>query len=1696
VRSDIPDSEVLPIYECYEHGHYVQAHRHAEKLPPIPRWRGTRALLIAGRIAGNLEAPHLSNALHLRAWREDRRSAEAACYRGYSLQHRRGPLATWRFLNSLPDFPDAEPEHRASLLALKGQVAAMFRDFAQADAFLREAEAVDGLTPWLCVERSQYFQARDAYGDALAISRRALEMRPFFRPAVQSAAHLLTLLDRDDEAIALLCEASGHLESPAVTQQLASLLTEHERHAEALAELRRMRELAVMMEPRNLEAWNAGMSDALYFVGDFAGAAEHARLAGPGFHAKIAERLASPAADARRVHLRVPFVRQHEMTCAPATLSAISRYWRVEVDHLELARRICYDGTPGHVERHWAEETGFAVREFRADWPTCVALLDRGVPFTLSTVETTSAHAQALVGYDSRRGTLLIRDPYRKLHSEAFGVEWLEQYAPFGPRALAFVPREEAHRFDGIVLPETELYDHVYRLDRALHVHDRDAAEQALASLAAVSPGGRLTLFAQRQLAGYDASAQRAHAMDGELLKLYPQNRRLLWSRLWSLRELAPPAEVRDFLAGLARAKDAEPIFWREHAEELRKDARGREDANRWIARALRSIPLSAECIATLAYLRWDERRFSEGAALLRLAACLRDKAEHFSRSWFLAARHLRCEAEVLAVFEARFAENGAQSAEPAQMLFWALEVLDRNVEAFAKLDAALALRPDDGALLIFAADMHARRGQDARARELLDAAQPKANRAAWLRTAAAMADYRCDLHEAHVRWGELLAEQPLAMDAQNAVARLTAEISGRAAAIAHLDAQCARFPHHVLLQRLRVEWLRADGADAAEAALRRVIALDPSDAWAHRELAVVLCEQRLFDDAFAACEAATAVAPDAPATVAVRAWVLQAAGRHAEACEAYRSAIRLSVDHTQAIEGLVAASDSIGEKRDALAFVREQMIAQTVYGDGLLAYQDAAYPILEHEDLLALLREALAARPDLWHAWSALAAQLLNMSRVVEAHDIARQAAERFPLLPRVWHDLGRIQLAHRDTEGAMQSFRRALSINPAWGLPSRSLAGALGALGRYDEACGVLETAIAATPLDPSNHAQLAEVLWRRNRDPAAIERLRHVIAITPDFGWAWDRYAEWSHVPGGENPAVALAREIAAKRTGDPRAALRLAEMLPPKQCDEALAVLDGVLARDPRNISAHDLRARLLANAGRFDEALAACRPAGFADRQPVPLDARAAWVTRERGHIKEAREMMRAVVARAPDHGWAWEMIAAWSNTLKDHITERDAAQQLVRLNPRGAMPHAYLAQAEERLGRRPAALAALRRAWDLDPAYEYAAFAIFDAQCEKGHAPSVEDTLQRLRLHIPGTRTLAAEVRWLCRCKKRKDAVARFAELASVPEADGTWLRVAADDIMKQGWQVDAAVALLPALERPGVNPEAGYVFARIFAAAKPGDAEIRIRAIDGTSPAGRRARVGLLEILGERRDVKGLLSAMGKERDLLHSHTDTWGSAGYAFVACGEYAEGEKWIAGWREREGVEAWMLGNVAWLLRCRGHDEQAVDASRRALTMPRDGTFNMHHAWLALDAALAERTDEWKQHRDSVAHDQVQPFERTVLMLARAIVDVQQAPASERGEAFATWRENLRATEHRGHLMAPPLDSCMMRALKLMSRLSGTEYHWDRWVRKAQRRAAREVPHHAPKERRIPVGVIIFIIIAIIRVLVALLSDRHP
>src|SRR5262249_39344147 len=162
----------------------------------------------------------------------------------------------------------------------------------------------------------------------------------------------------------------------------------------------------------------------------------------------------------------------------------------------------------------------------------------------------------------------------------------------------------------------------------------------------------------------------------------------------------------------------------------------------------------------------------------------------------------------------------------------------------------ALALRPDDGDLMLFAAGVHTGNGDFDRAAALLQAAEGRAARTAQLRAAAYLADARGEYTSALGLWQQVAAAEPVALDAAGALARLLADTVGGATALDHLRQAGDRFPHHYGLHQLWIDWLRADGRAATEAVVRQLIAIHPADAWARRELALVLSEQRRHEEA------------------------------------------------------------------------------------------------------------------------------------------------------------------------------------------------------------------------------------------------------------------------------------------------------------------------------------------------------------------------------------------------------------------------------------------------------------------------------------------------------------------------------------------------------------------------------------------------------------------------------------------------------------------------------------------------------------------------------------------------------------------------------------------------------------------------------------------------------------------------------
>jgi len=1647
VGCEIPPHAVAELTRLYDLGLYVQACRFAETFPSPWEWHGTAACTIAGRLASNGFAPRLARALHNRAWRHDKRSPEAAYYFGFSLLSDRGPLAAWRFLRRLPAFPEITPAQQSDLLMLRAHTVAMFRDFNTATKLMDEAAAASAEHPWFWVERGSLHEHQDAYPEALACSLRALEIRPHFRPAVQGAAHQLQLLGRDEEALHLLQTTLQHIESPAIAAQLAILQTELGQHRDALESWHRVRTLSPWMEAKITDWWETRISDGSYFVGDLATAAETAARSKNPFHEKIAARLRTPPPGARRVLLPVGFVRQHHFTCAPATLSALSHYWKMPVDHLALAAAICYDGTPDHIERHWAEENGWHAREFRVTWDILVALLDRGIPFTLTTVETQSAHLQAVIGYDSFRGTLLIRDPYERTHGEWLATEFLERYAASGPRGMLLLPPAEMHRLDGLELPDALLYDCFYRLRRALHTYDRNAAQSHFEEMEGLDAGDRLTLRARWALASYDGSLTRQLAAVEELLARYPKNGSYLWSKLILLRELARHTDYHQLLHELAVEKEIDTVFWREWAEELRKDARRWNESRRLMLRVLRFRPADPDSLHSLANLYWDRREFAEATELYRFAATLRDKVEHYSRSYFLATRHLRQTDIALEMLARRVEVFGKKSSQPVKLLFWALTLLDRQPQAFEKLEEALAVHPEDGDLLLFSADAYARHSQPERGQNLLRAAETRTTRTQWLRTAANLADYRCDLPASLASWREILDAEPLDLSAQRAVTRLLAETQGRAVALGHLRSTCERFNHHIGLHELWVEWARMENNVEAEQVLRRLLALHPEHAWAHRELGLVLSELHRSEEAAAALDLAAELEPQSPCTDGVRAHVALQAGRLPQAQEFARSALRLSIDYQTSVRDLLAASATFEEKRAAVAFLREELIRQVVFGEGLLAYRSAAFEVSEPADLLASLREAHEARPDLWHAWSAVVLQLVDMHQLDEAHTLAQQATERFPLLPRLWVDLAQVHRARRDRESEIAPLKRALQISPAWGRASQLLADTYERMGNYAEAARILEQAIAATPLDATNHGALANVLQHLGRKEEAIQRLEHALKLEPNYNFAWDALESWSRGKAASgNRAAVLARELTTLRPGEASSWLVLARVSVGAPLEERLDALERALALDPRLADAHDLRVTLLAGARRFDEAIAACSPAVFGAAIPTPLRGRAAWVEAQQGRTRAAIAQMRQVVEASPNYYWGWNMLAEWY-CADNHFTEaQEAARKMARLAPRSAIPLGYLADIQARSKQLDDAFVTLQKAYDMDPTYAFAGFSLFDRRLQENKLDEAEKTLILIETHLPGPSATTARLRLLARRNNAAAAFASFRALLADPAAEARTLQLAVDALVAARWPRETEAALADALTLPDTNPEVGALWVRRFVARKEWSRRKRLYELGTQTPLGHRAHIAYIEEAAKYRQGNLLNQVIKKNRVWIRENGAAWGALGYAYVQMHRWNDAVAAMKDWQQRNDIAPWMLINLSIAYRFLGKDQIALSVNQRALHLVPDNTTTQHRLWIIHEIALrgdmpavAVRMEELREH-------ELDAYGQSLLALIKALRAVHLAEPAQRKAVYQERRTDLLTRYQQGSYNDPAIFRAHQRTLAAIAKVAGHRWAW--------------------------------------------------
>lgn len=1624
----------------YDKGLYLQAYQLGTQIAPITKWQSAKGRVMAGRLGANLGAQRLALVMHNLAFRENPNDPESRYFYVWSVLNRKGIYDAWVQFSKFDQDWDSDLETLSDWYSMKAYLLGAMRDFEPAEAALRDALDLTPERAWTWVQASSLYHFQDRHDKSLEAVLHALELSPFYRPAVQAAATHLVQSDRLDEALKLLSDASNVLESGDVFAQLASLQLELNQYDEARKNFLRVREFYPLVHlSKDKSKWlEAALADVAYYCQEYDEAIRLAEESNSEYYKRIAAELKKGTEGHKEVILPVGFVRQHHVTCAPATLTAIANYWKLPVHHLEIAEEICYDGTPGHSERKWASENGFYAREFRVTWETLVALLDRGVPFTLTTIDSGSGHLQGCIGYDSLRRTIFVRDSNTRFEVEYRIDEFIEHYRSTGPRGMVLVPTAERHRLDGIELPDAEIYDRYHELELALQAHKRnDEAARLLAEMQAKWPEERLTLFAKRSVAAYDGNQFSLYEAYESLVKSYPDDVNLTLGMAYTLQELGRISEKVELLKTFM-AKRPDPLIVSEYAKELSNDSRELKKTEEMARLAVRYRPSDGACYELLANTLWTKGEKARALELYRFATCVSDKDELLARSYFSASRSAGQTESALKFLQGRVEANGRKSSMPHRTLALAYDLLDQHDKLFATLDKAIEVHPKDGDLLLVAARICLSYGKWNNAQKLLEKAKSVVKETQWLRTAATWYLQKGENSNALKLWKRLLAKEPLAGDAIRMVANLLELTEGEAAAIAFSKAYVAKFPFHYQTRLTRIEWAKRESNKVLEQTIRELLETYADDAWARRELAICLLSQKRFAEAIDQAELGCKLEPSNPASFGILAHCYSGNNDLKKAEANFKKALKLSVDYDTAIDGLLDLCNSKRERTKVLDFVLQELRSQVVHGDGVLAFRNRAADTYSPEQLEVIFEEFLKARPDLWQSWSAIVQHYLDTKQTEKSAQLVEKAIKKFPLLPRFWMLRAQVYEQREDSKGEIQSLKSALTINPSWPEAWRCLAISFIEQEDFVQAEKSLQRGLRVDPTDCTLLLTLAKLHWQQKQQKEAVAEIQKIVEISPGYQVAWDLLQDWSREIRNPELPIQVARKLTEDRPDESRSWLILAELLDaPDKAEERLRVLDRALECNPKNIEAIGLKAWQLGELGRYDDALKACEPKIFASRIPFDLRCRKAQIVAMQGEIDKAIELLKQVTKEDSEFAWAWSLLCDWYRNL-DRIEEyHHAAQQLARIRPNVSISHGYMYDSLMKLEREKEAIEALKSAFRVDPSYMFAVRRLIEHYCKEGQFDEAEVVCRKSNGHIPGYYSLAFSAR-----------VAR--EQGNIPlfhENVEAMIRSAADDNTVYddafaGLKQEEFTGLVAILDRYLLDETAalsvGYFWG--FYTSSICGPSLFFQQLSTRKMTEQNWEFAVLSIFDKKLDFPwkdSLNNFIESEKSRLFKLDRTWLAIGHYWFIEERYGESTEWLSEWESRSnGLEALFWNSISF--RELKQWERGVQALEKVMSQPPSDIVRIAKIWYILDLILAERFKEAIDLFSEIDPDSLSKFYRAFYDSLKGFFDWFRSGPARHNELFPGMATIFKRISE-PHADSPLLMEGQKRLLKLAARL---------------------------------------------------------
>jgi cellulose synthase operon protein C len=312
------------------------------------------------------------------------------------------------------------------------------------------------------------------------------------------------------------------------------------------------------------------------------------------------------------------------------------------------------------------------------------------------------------------------------------------------------------------------------------------------------------------------------------------------------------------------------------------------------------------------------------------------------------------------------------------------------------------------------------------------------------------------------------------------------------------------------------------------------------------------------------------------------------------------------------------------------------------------------------------------------------------------QAASAAAELVSQFPANVEVLDARGRVQIAARDTDGALSTYKRALELAPDSGPILSRYAALLKEAKNFQEERTVLQAALERDPKNTSLKGELIRVEADIGGLEAGLAKARRFANDDPGNSVYDVVSAELYENAGRRREAIALADQVAATQPTDDNLTLALFRLY--TRVDDptkAERVLNARLQADPKDFAIRSVLAGSYLEQKKYDPAIAEYirlvteRPA-----DPAALN-NLAWLYQRQGNLPKARELAERAVAAAPaaaqiDDTLGWILLA--QGETDKAVARLSAANSAA---PRNPDIQYHLAVALQRVGRRADAQAML-----------------------------------------------------------------------------------------------------------------------------------------------------------------------------------------------------------------------------------------------------------------------------------------------------------------------------------------------------------------------------------------------------------------